>query len=205
MTMAKKHALKKIDPDPYQGGYTFGLLTHNDIPAFLALQDMVRESLDGAQKHHLKARTAEDLARHLDAGMLILGVKNADGALIAQALMTFPDNYAVKNLEAYPLDGIAHDTAVIQSVAVNPAYKGLGRMILTEAPKFAFTHGRVRIMAKVADSNLKSQQRFEGCGYIRAAQGLDPVKGYAVTYFTCSVFSACGAAQPALALHLETA
>lgn len=180
-------AAKKIDPDPYQGGFTVSLLTHDDIPAFLGLQDIVREALQDDQKHHLKERKSEDLVDHLNAGMPLIGIKTADGKLVAQALISFPNNDAAKNIEGYPIYGEKDVAAIVQSVAIHPAYRGktfglAGKMhqAITEV---AVTHQKKVLWAKVANSNPASQNSFLGNAFGVAAHGFDPNKGYPVRYY----------------------
>jgi hypothetical protein len=178
--MFNQTALKE-NPDPYQGGYPVIKLNHNDIPAFLNLQWKVWHALNQDEKHHLKLRTAEDLAEHLDAGMILLGVKAPNGDLIAQALLTNPMNPAAKNLEGYPFWGKQEDMLVVQSVA--SVQKGMAQKILRYAKMIAEQLEKNILLAKVADSNDKSQSSFLNAAFTKAGTGFDQVKGYPVTFF----------------------
>jgi hypothetical protein len=209
------------DPDPYQGGApaaskliknTFYIcpLTESDIPAFLTLQKTVRDALPDDQKHYLKERTAEDLADHLRAGMPLLGIKTALGQLVGQALISFPDNKAAKNIEGYPVHGLEGSVALVQSVAVHPNFRGkeygLAAKLQGAIVETAQDYHRPVLMAKVADSNEKSQNSFLNSHFTVAAEGIDPAKGYGVKYFAKDISLngfMYGAASSALALKSE--
>lgn len=191
---------------------TISLMTKADIPAFLALQSIVRNSLPEGHKHHLKERTAEDLDAHLNAGMPLIGVKSQDGLLVAQALISFPDNPAAKNLEGYPIHGIEGLAAVIQSVAIHPDFRGkelgLAAFIHQNILKTALQNERSILMAKVADTNPASQRSFMNNSFELASKGTDPTKGYGVAYFRKDLAPEepiYGAASRAIALNAKVA
>ena len=198
-----KDTYKFDDPDPYQGGapslsasftkqnYTVQFLGPDDIPAFLKLQDKVLKSLPDEQKHFLKPRSEEDLVDHMGARMPVIGVKDNDGKLVAQCIIAYPRHAdAVKNLEGYPINGAAPVTAIVQSLSVDPSHagKGLSRMILDTAKDVAAQAGLTQILSKVADANASSSRSFMNSAFEKAAAGLDPKKGYPVTYWQYSVF-----------------
>ncbi len=206
---------QKIDQDPHQGGapaavipsfkkaQDFHVVTlgYDDIPAFVSLQKVVRDTLAEDKKHHLKERTAEDLKTHLDAGMPLIGVKDGKGALVAQVLTSFADNAAAKNINRYPLQGKEKTTLIIQSLAVHPEFEGLGlsKKMHAKIVSVAAENGKSELMAKVADDNPKSQNSFVKNHFTVAAQGTDPAKGYDVTYFA-KTLNGCSAAQPKVAM-----
>lgn len=197
-----------IDPDPYQGlsllfekaapaihtKFQQLLLGKHDIPEFLQLQAKVWHALGADQKHHLKLRSAEDLNTHLENRMPIIGMRkrNADGSLgklVAQALVAYPFHQdAVKNLEGYPIKGNECVTAIVQSLAVDPDYKGWGmaRVILDTAKDVAAMAGHTRLLAKVADDNGPSRASFLKSGFTAAAAGKDPKLQYNVTFWQCT-------------------
>lgn len=211
------------DPDPYQGGspaiskysnpkFVISSLTETDIPAFLALQKTVRDALPDDQKHYLKERSADDLLAHIEAGMPLLGIKTASGELVAQALISFPDSAAAKNLEGYPVHGIEGRVALVQSVAVHPAFRGreygLAAKLQDAIVETTRQHQRSILMAKVADSNEKSQKSFLTSNFTVAAEGADPLKGYAVKYFAKDISRRglmYGAASTALVMRNDLA
>ena len=206
-------AAKKIDPDPYQGGFTVSLLTHEDIPAFLAIQDACREVLPDDLKHHLKERTFEDLVHHLDSGMPLIGVKTDNGILAGQILMSFPTNQAAKNLDGYPIrTGQENVTAIVQSVAIHPDFRGplygLSKILHDRVLELAQEYQQTRLIAKVSDTNPASQKSFMNNGFTEAAKGEDPVKHYKVTFFAKDVSlgaNGCGAASATLVLVRQIA
>ncbi len=205
------------DPDPYQGTcpitepeetFTPVLLDESDIPAFCALQQKVWNALPDHQKHFLKLRTEEDLKAHLDSRMPIIGVKDKNGNLVAQALVSYPlYAEAVKNLEGYPISGSEPVTAIVQSLAVSPEHGGkkLSQMVLDVAKDMALMSGHVQILAKVADDNPASISSFLKSRFTAASHGNDPKLGYAVTYWKYNIYQGCGAASTALALTSKIA
>lgn len=205
------------DPDPYQGVYpvtkpkeifTPLLLNESDIPAFCALQQKVWNVLPLNQKHFLKLRTEEDLKTHLENRMPIIGIKDANGNLVAQALVSYPFyNEAVKNLEGYPLNGSEATTAIIQSLAVDPSKtrKGLAQMVLDVAKDMALMSGHVQILAKVATDNKGSAKSFLNSAFSAVSHGNDPKQGYPATYWKHSIYQGCSATSATLALKAEIA
>lgn len=183
-------------PSPYHGfdsRFQVMCLSVNDIPEFLDNQQRTWLALAHDKKHHLKLRTYEDVLEHMSAPMPIIGVKDAfnDNKIVAQGLvsyMRFSD--VVKNLDGYPLTADHHaTTAIIQSLSTDQEYvgKGLAQMVLDAAKGMATAAGMVQIIGKVADDNEGSQKSFLKNGFSIAAKGVDPVKNYPVSYFTCDL------------------
>lgn len=174
-------------------------LSFPDIPAFLALQNKVMRTLEATGcSHHLKPRTAEDLAAHLDAGMPILGLF-ADAASTGQLLLSDPGAaHPLRNTEGYPL-ALFPAPAIVQSVSVDPGRRGEGfaSLLLVCAEIAASLRGRSHLLAKVADDNAHSLASFFRAGFHAAAAGTDPVKSYPVQYLVKPI---PGAAQQGLCL-----
>lgn len=183
-------------------------LQPEDIPAFLKLQEKVLESLPLHQKSFLKERGESDLAVHLGSRMPIIGVKNEAGELVAQCLVAYPSNReAVRNLHGYPISDMEMaTTAVVQSLCVDPAYKGRGltEHVLDTAKAVAAQSGHVQLIAKVNDRNAGSRAAFLKNSFSVAAQGVDPRELYPVSYFRYSVFG-CNATRQAVALEAKIA
>lgn len=183
-------------PSPYHGfdsRFQVVCLSVEDIPEFLDNQQRTWLALAHDKKHHLKLRTYEDVLEHMCAPMPIIGVKDAfnDNKIVAQGLvsyMRFSD--VVKNLDGYPLtpDHFA-TTAIIQSLSTDQEHvgKGLAQMVLNAAKDMSAMAGMVQIIGKVADNNEGSQKSFLKNGFSIAAKGVDPVKNYPVSYFTCDL------------------
>lgn len=77
-------------------------------------------------------------------------------------------------------------TAVIQSLSTHPEFKGLGLagMIMTKSKEVAKGRQFGRLLAKVAEDNTVSKSSFLKNGFQKSSAGLDPVKGYAVSYLS---------------------
>jgi GNAT superfamily N-acetyltransferase len=203
--------------DPYQGvlpepptktTYSVTLLTEDDIPAFCELQQEVWNTLSLNQKHFLKLRTEDDLKIHFENRMPVVGIKDQDGNLVAQALVSYPFyGDAVKNLEGYPLYGSECVTAIVQSLAVHPQHikKGLSQTVLEAAKDMAVMSGHVKILAKVATDNVGSSKSFLNSQFQAASHGKDPKLGYPVTYWKHSLYQGCSAASATLALEAKIA
>lgn len=211
--MFQQHFNSK-DPDPHQGGVIFKnpaksknltvlLLTEQDIPAIMALQEKVWASLEGEDKHFLKLRSEDDLKLHLSSRMPIIGVKDENGTLVGQCLVSYPVYAdAVKNLEGYPIQGHEPVTAIVQSLSVDPDHtgKGISQIVLDTAKELAAMTGHLQVYAKISDKNRASQRSFVNASFEAAAAGLDPKQGYPVTYWKYSIYQGCAAASPEVAL-----
>jgi ribosomal protein S18 acetylase RimI-like enzyme len=172
------------------------ILNESDIPAFLALQQKVADTIPEDKKHHLKIRDENDLLTHMGHRMPIIGVKDEKGVLVGQCLLSYPcQEDAVKNLAGYPLNESKATTAIIQSLAVDPDFRGfkIADQILDGAKEVAGMSGRVLILAKVAQDNAPSTKTFMGAAFAKASEGLDPVKGYPVTYWQYNLYQGCDA------------
>lgn len=177
-------ALKAIpDQQRSESQQSYLLLTKADIPAFLALQAKVIAALPEDKKHYLKPRTAQDLEAHLDADMPIIAVKDHDGKIIAQELVTLFNSPAAKNLENYPNIG-TDPKAAVQAVQVDPEARGkkLSEVLLNAAKTEAANLGAASLLAKVASDN-DSQKSFLNTGFTKAAAVWDKAGGYFANYF----------------------
>ena len=167
-------------------------LEASDIPAFIALQNRVRALLPEDKKHHLKERYAEDLLLHLAERMPIIGVKDKNGDVIAQCLVSYPKNSdAVRNLKGYPIaPGSECVVSVVQSLCVAPEYAGMGMssLLLSAAKDVSAKDGHIVVLAKVADDNPKSQKSFLNNAFTNAAKGFDPVRNYPVSYLKYKIY-----------------
>ncbi len=175
------------------------ILGEDDIPAFLELQDKALKSLPDEKKHFLKVRSAEDLKDHLDARMPMIGIKNAQGQLLAQCLIAYPYREEAKNIGDYPDQVKTVTNAIIQSVCVDPAMRGLklSEQILDAAKDLAAQNGHVALVAKVADDNLSSRNTFAKNDFTPAATATVP---YAATFYTNNLLGThCSAASDDMA------
>lgn len=176
--------------------FTVEILNEDDIRDFLLLQKKAWKNLAHDEKHYLKIRTRDDLLTHMSHRMPIIGVKDENGFLVGQCLLSYPcRGDAVKNIVGYPLSENLSTTAIIQSVAVDPAMRGhgLARQMIDSAKEIAAMSDHVVLLAKVADDNTKSGKSFMNADFTAAAIGKDPVKGYPVTYYVWNPFKGCDA------------
>ncbi len=187
--------------EPPQGLHTttkfyVEILTEGDIPAFLALQSKVAATITDDKKHHLKIRDKHDLLTHIGHRMPIIGVKNEKGVLVGQCLLSYPSHgEAVKNICGYPLNNQISTTAIVQSLAVDPDVRGqkIAEKILETAKEIAAMSGHVLLLAKVAQDNPQSTKTFIGAAFAKACEGIDPAKGYPVTYWQHNIHNRCAA------------
>ncbi len=170
------------------------LLTKGDIPAFLALQDRVLRALDPRREaNHLKPRTAEDLAAHMDAGMPAIGL-TAGGRLVAQALLAFPYVPVVPNLGGLP--ALHQKFTVVQAVSVDPGFtnRGLMKRLLQAAEAETARTGHDSMVAKIALTNLASLRGFLSRDFRIISFGNDPDSLYRCAYVRKRVAAAAAAA-----------
>lgn len=171
------------------------LLDLADIDAFMALQESaLHEIALHGRPHHIKPRTADDIAAHINAGMQVIGVRHIHtGRHIAHALLTDPARPEGVHLAGYPL--AADATRIVQSFYIHPdhRYRQLpdsvrnvcypAGLIFQTARTIAENDGATRLLAKIAEDNPQSIKSFERGGFTHlSATGIDPVKGYAVRY-----------------------
>jgi ribosomal protein S18 acetylase RimI-like enzyme len=178
-------------------------LGFGDIPAFLALQSRVLDGLPPHQYHFLKPRTESDLKTHLDSGMPIIGIPDPSNPkkLLAQAILSYAKfEEALQNTQGYPFNPGDETVALLQSVAVDPAAKGLGlsKTLLDTALDVAAMRGMVVVIAKVSDDNKASKNLFLSAGFHAAVHGIDPARGHDVIYFKHHI-GGCVAAYPKMA------
>lgn len=168
-------------------------LTKGDIPAFLALQDRVLRARDPRHAHHLKPRTARDLAAHIDAGMPAIGL-TAGGRLVAQALLAFPYVPAVPNLGGLP--ALRQQFTVVQAVSVDPIFtnRGLMRRLLEVAEAETARTGHDAMVAKIALTNHASLRGFLSRDFRIISFGNDPDSLYRCAYVGKRVATAAAAA-----------
>ncbi len=179
--LALKAIPEEQPPEPQQ---SYLLMTKADIPAFLALQAKVIAALPEDKKHYLKPRTAEDLEAHLSADMPVIVVKDHDGKIIAQALVTLFNSPAAKNLGDYPNIG-TDPKAAVQAVQVDPDARGkkLSEVLLNAAKIEAAKLGAASLLAKVATDN-DSQKSFISTHFTKAAENVwDKAGRYFANYF----------------------
>lgn len=176
--------------------FTVEILNEDDIPAFLKLQQKVADTIPEDKKHHLKIRNEFDLLTHIGHRMPIIGVKDENGVLVGQCLLSYPSHgEAVKNIDGYPLNENQCTTAIIQSLAVDPEMRGqkIADKILESAKEIAAMSGHVLLIAKVAQDNPQSTKTFLGAAFSKASEGLDPIRGYHVTYWQLDLYRGCAA------------
>lgn len=175
--------------------FHIAVMGYESIHEFMELQETVWNALGENRKHHLKRKTLEDLIDHLETGMPIIGVRSETGKLVAHCLLA--DGQAgcsMKYLEGYPLDALDGKTAVIQSLSTHPEFKGLGLagMIMTKSREVAEGKQFGRLLAKVAEDNTESKSSFLKNGFQKSSAGVDPAKGYAVSYLSCQLEEKAG-------------
>lgn len=166
--------------------FDVGVLSLKEVADFIALQNKVYFSLPEGKKHHIKVREAGDIISHIQAGMPIITVRDQQGTLVAQALLSYANSSkGLKNLEGYPIGEDRDGTAIIQSVAVDPDKRGqkLAHLLLDYAKEIAWQQGKQKIIAKVADDNQASGKTFLKNAFVKASKGTDPEKFYAVTFW----------------------
>lgn len=176
--------------DKLTNHFHIAVLGYESIHEFMELQETVWNALAEGSKHHLKRRTVEDLIEHLETGMPIIGVRSEAGKLVAHCLLT--DGQAggsMKYLEGYPLDALDGKAAVIHSLSTHPEFKGLGLagMIMAKSREVAEGKKFSNLLAKVAEDNTESKSSFLKNGFQKSSEGVDPTKGYAVSYFSCQL------------------
>ena len=168
--MFKAQFINKVDPDPYpRGGVKVVLLTPKDIPAFLKLQQQVWNALPLRKKHHLKTQSVEELLIHFDAGMPVLGIKDYQGNMLVQAVLSYPmDSAGNYYLAGHPmLDGSGEDICALESMVARDDIAGqhMTDMVLCKAQDLAMQHGCPRILAKVSDDARLCSEAFERNGF----------------------------------------
>ena len=187
--------------EPPQGLHTtkkfsVEILGEDDISSFLKLQKKVWKSLAPDEKHFLKLRTRQHLLNHMSHRMPIIGIKDSDGKLVGQCLLSYPSNEGgVINIHGYPIKGKESTTAIIQSLAVDPDVRGQGlsSLLIDTAKDIAAMTGHVALLAKVASDNKKSTKSFLNAAFSLADSGSDPVKKYPVNYWQTCVYNGCTA------------
>ena len=122
--------------------------------------------------HHLRVRPKRELVDHFNSGMPILGIRR-NGAVVATALLCFPDRYKVskakkKALAGYPLSHFSPDSvSVIQGISVLPRMrsKGLAKILFEKAAKISIINDRPNMIAKVDAGNQESLDMFNRLGF----------------------------------------
>mgnify|MGYP000201888000 CR=1 FL=1 len=143
------------------------------IEKFMALHAQVLEALPAHGKHWVKPRDAENVTNHLKQGHIGLGVFDANGHMVGQALLTFPDLPGGKNLKGYPI-GYFHglyapeDCLVIQTLGV--IKKGVARLLLDKAEEIAHERYRRHLLAKTDVANDKSIKVFEDAKFTASGE-----------------------------------
>ena len=179
--------------------FTAYLLKEKDIPAFLELH---------ATQEGVKPRSYQDLKAHLDAGMPIIGVKlTGSNQHIAHLLLTDLNSEVAVNTYGYPN---AQNTAVIQSVVVNPNYRTqklseifseatVGQiekmakphhLLFQQAQQIAMEMGFEKLMAKINVANKKSLGLFTKQGFEISDTFKIKSESYAAHYVSAPVMGA---------------
>lgn len=202
MSLQQEQFISEPDPITTQGHYmlmlpskkpinlTTEFLSASDIPAFIALQEKIRPTLQ--QPYHLKKRDLCDLNTHLSERMPIFGTKTEDGTLVGFGLLTFLKNEeGLKNLDGYPVQHWQRaTTAVAQTVCVDPDFKGnkISLRILDSIFDAAAQNGMTRIVSAIADDNSASKAAFKSAGYTAFSHGTDQKLGYAKTFYARPIY-----------------
>ncbi len=169
------------------GDFTIAALGVNDTYAVLALMEKVRNDLAPDQKHFLKPLTLHDLRDHAEKGHIVAAVENETGRLAGSVLLTKVDHACTANFDkfaGFPPQLMSQDTAVIK-IFVDMDFRGKGLMasLLEKGEDHAANLKICDLVAKVADDNHGSRAGFKSAGFNEAADGADPVLGYAVHYW----------------------
>jgi len=184
---------------------TTRLLTVQDIPAILALQEQVVASLSAAEKHFIKIRTEDYLQRLLGHGLGIGTFAAADGRLVAQALLrrqTFSLCEANCNVNNFLRN--MHQTTpalaaqllpelqqvgwgVIGTMLVSPETtyqrKGLARGVIESMMVEYQKQGGKHLFASTARDNRASQKVFTAWQFSELAEAVDPKDGWQCVIF----------------------
>lgn len=182
--------------------FTVEILGEDDIPAILALQEKVVDTIPPDKKHYLKKRDEDDVLCHMGHRMPVIGIKDECGKLVAQCFLSYPSRgEAVKNIGGYPLNDHKCTTAIIQSLAVDPDMRGhkLATQTINAAKEIARMSGHVIVLAKVAQDNTPSTKSFMNAAFTKASEGLDPVKHYPVNYWQHNLYQGCTASPQCMA------
>lgn len=167
--------------------FTIARLTSASMPQVATLLVETQTALPDDQKHFIKPQSLTDLRRHAHYGFPVLGaIENNTGRLAAVLLMTPAEKAEFgRNLTDYPKEVMESGAAVVQCVAVHPAYQGHGLMnkMLKSAEELAAKEHIFELVAKVANSNGASTRGFLKASFTDAVTGIDPAKGYDVTYW----------------------
>ena len=155
-----------IFPDP---NTAFRQATAEDVPAILALVELVRSNLTEAQQHFLKEKSASEILSYIEAGFpTVLAFRGNQLAAIAVSTPQTPD----MNLGATNLPGMFNrgHYMCVGTVAVNPDMRGMGmgQQIISKAFEASSDYinseeSNPRLMgviAKVSTTNTGSQRAF---------------------------------------------
>ncbi len=171
--MFKANFIEKVDPDPYPrgSGSSVVLLTKRDIPDFLNLQQQIWNDLPLRKKDHLKVFSVQEIVDHMDAGMPVLAIRDYNGGLLAQAVLSLPfDKYGNPYLDDHPmLEGYDDGISVLESLCVRPdvAHQHLADMLLAYAQGLATQQGSPSILAKVSDEPMLGAESFDRSGFVQ--------------------------------------
>lgn len=184
-------------PFAVAAGYTVEELSPDVslVAAFMELHAKVLNALPAHGQHWVRPRSFEDVQQHLKNGHVGLGVFDAHGKMVGQALLTFPDLPGGQNLKGYPIGYGKNQLApeqclVVQTLGVNSQkdehgnnkHKGIGQLLLQKAEEIAHDRFRRHLLAKTDITNKPSLATFTKANYKVSAETVVKGEDYACVF-----------------------
>jgi RimJ/RimL family protein N-acetyltransferase len=156
--------------------YALVLLSADNIPQILALQDIAFKDLSAHEQSFLLKKSQNFFEKHFAADNLVLGIVH-EGQLIAQSIIVNPTAAHPKTgMVDMPLEVPVSKVSVIQGVIVHPDYRGNHLMTAMVDAWLAVAHlqKRTHVLAEVARDNAFSWSVFLKEGLQIHSIGTDP-------------------------------
>lgn len=163
----------------------FNILSLNTkfIAAYIALQNIVYESLSESDKEYILPRSEGDLKKHFAKGNQMLGIENGGSHLAGAMLVAHPDNakmqsYVGSAMESDPVEQIA----IIEGLYVCPSMRrhGFASSMIFQGAMNAIDQGHTAIWAEVAKGNQASYGSFVKNGFVDTGDYVSPEDGCVV-------------------------
>ena len=159
-------------------------LKTTDIQSYLDLQkSLIDQTQLPCGQYAMKKRDAGHLKDHIEAGMPIVGMFNAQNELQAAAMVTYPDNEAARHVDCYPLNDSLSETFIIHGLCVSQSRQGAGLsgQVMAQAFNAAAADERHIAYAKFASMRISPRRAFEKAGFSIAKLEFGQGNDYDVT------------------------
>jgi ribosomal protein S18 acetylase RimI-like enzyme len=153
------------------------------IAAYIALQNIIYQSLSEADKEYILPRSEDNLQSHFAKGNQMLGIQDDDQQLSGAMLVAHPDagkmqSYVGSAMESDPIEKIA----IIEGLYVCPSMRrhGFASSMILQGATNAIDQGHTAIWAEVAKGNEASYGSFVKNGFVDTGDYISPEDGCVV-------------------------